>query len=749
MVVDPTDQAGICHRSTRAESRMTPTFPSQRTGICIIGRTDFQSGMGSLTFAACELLSRYFEVSLLPSRDEPRSFPSYATLPTGRMVPLVRSAEGFAATLYLDVLWNGAYDRGYELVPNSGFRVIQIAYDSDELPPEWTEILNKRFDLALFSTAHLETVARNSGVTIPTGTLPIALDLESLVSRRYRAPIARKLRFGTLSAFHDRKGLDVLVEAFLDLYAGRSDVELVIHSNLAIGDVYERVMHMRDAAGAANVIITHGSLAASEKNALLETFDVYVNCSRGEGYSIGPREALALGKPIIVTDLGAHADFAGVPGVFHFAPAGRMPARYPEIDNRVFGSQTYLDVPAVTAGLAAAREFALSEYAPKTAAERRRLAAQFSFSDMAAEYRRLFDPESAKLRPGFRAEESFTRLDGEAARLATKATGRHGTNISQRGKLVIRAHDGGFFSIFNAFMSHLAWGLRDPHFSMVIPDWNVTRIMQEDPSKPISSYCYSRPEDGNLWLKLFEPLYDLTPGEMNDADFLASNSEYPFYNFNENREPLLTFTHAYELYRAPWFSRFRTQYGRVLREYVRLRPELQSELDGAMRDYQDGRFLISVHVKHPSHGVEQPGQKMAHRNEYVDAVRKNLARRGISEQSGDWAVFVATDQERVVSLFKQEFGGHVMQFDDVSRIDPAVDNVYDALTPDQKLQEGHQLQHQMAANVDLWSWRLAWEVWRDAEVMAASNVLIHAVSNVATAVSYMGPHTEMIYLDPQ
>ena len=54
----------------------------------------------------------------------------------------------------------------------------------------------------------------------------------------------------------------------------------------------------------------------------------------------------------------------------------------------------------------------------------------------------------------------------------------------------------------------------------------------------------------------------------------------------------------------------------------------------------------------------------------------------------------------------------------------------------------------LAADQQRWSTRLAWEVWRDAEAMAASDVLLHAVSNVATAVSFLSPGVEMVYCAP-
>jgi hypothetical protein len=109
---------------------------------------------------------------------------------------------------------------------------------------------------------------------------------------------------------------------------------------------------------------------------------------------------------------------------------------------------------------------------------------------------------------------------------------------------------------------------------------------------------------------------------------------------------------------------------------------------------------------------------------------------------------VATDQERVVNEFREEFGDHVAVFNDVTRIDEETHREYDVLDAEEKVREGHQIQHLKAADQASWNVRLAWEVWRDAHVLASSDVLLHAVSNVATAVSYLGPQVQMRFTDP-
>jgi glycosyltransferase involved in cell wall biosynthesis len=717
----------------------TPAAP-----VCVLGRTDFTSGIGAITTAALELLSRSVPVSLYPTRESPESLGPFVTLPTGRRIPVVDRPDGHLVSFFTDVLWNGVADHNFRHVPESGFRLAHMAFDSDQLPPEWVRILNKRFDLALFTSAHLEEVASESGVEIPVGTLPIGLPIENLLSRRLTPPRPGRTRFGTISGFHHRKGLEVLIDAFVQTFAGSEDVELVLHSNFAIEESLNRIKSKMNSLAPARITVSHGDISDAEKDDLIDTFDVYVSASSGEGYSIGPREALALGKSLVLTDVPAHRDLGGVAGVFLVQASGRGPARYPEIDNRVFGSQMVFDVSAIGEALRRSHEFVHSADSASTTQVRRIRAAEFSLTRLESAYRRVIDPDAPD---GGRIERSsFARIPEAGITIGRESAGRLGSKVRRR-KIIIRCADAGFFSQFNVFASHLVWSLQDSSPPMVIPDWDVTRIAERLNGELPLSYCYSKPEDGNMWLGLFEPLYDLTAEEMNDPELLYDGAEFPEARFNEHREPLLTYKNAYDLYRAPWFLQFRRQYNRVVRDRIHLRQELQSEVDSFSESLR-GRFMVAVHVKHPSHAVEQPNERIAGLDEFFHNVRSVLIARGIAESSDDWGVFVATDQDRVSHRFEEEFGNHVVRFDDVTRITPEMGAHYDSLGVEDKLSDGHQLQHQLATDPDRWSLRFAWEVWRDAEAMAGCDVLLHSVSNVVTAVSYLNDRLQMIHCDP-
>lgn len=716
----------------------TPEFGGR--GICVMGRRSFGTGIGLLTESLVELLARRYDVRVFDIHT-PAVDGDQIRLTSGRVAPMAATLDGFAVYFYADVLWNGASFTEYVAPPVTGYRIAYLAFDSDELPPEWVRILNRDFDAVYFTSDHLIDIARSSGVDIEIGALPLGLDIEAQVARRYRGVSGGRVRFGTLSAYHPRKGLEAIVSAFLSEFGSSPEVELVIHSNVAHGQTADTVRSMVETARSGNITLSTAHLSDAEKNALLESFDVYVNASSGEGYSAGPREALSFGKCLVVTELGAHQPLLGPPGVFGVSLLYDAPAIYPEIDGRQFGTQQIPDTESLRVQLRAAFDFVRTEEASSTAAARKARGAEFSLRSLERSFWAVVDPDSRDLKPGLQLNPRAELPVGQGVGIRSYA-GRHGRRLGSA-RLVVPSHDAGFFSLFNSYVSHLVWSMHDSPQQLVLPDWDAGRLLERlDGEMPVS-YCYSRPDQGNLWNHLFEAPYGLAPEELDDVEFLWDGATRPKFLHNESREPLLTYIHAFRLYHDPQFSRIRKQYAAVLRDHVRLLPPLQAEVDDFLRLHRDGRFLVAAHIKHPSHAIEQPDGSIADRHSYIDRVRKAVAERGIRESDDGWAVFLATEQERVVELFREEFGDHVLQFSDVERIPTARDLLFDELDDDQKVQDGHQLQHILAADVARWSPRLAWEVIRDAHVMASADVLFHAVSNVATAASFLGADVDM------
>ena len=316
-----------------------------------------------------------------------------------------------------------------------------------------------------------------------------------------------------------------------------------------------------------------------------------------------------------------------------------------------------------------------------------------------------------------------------------------------RDRVVVQAHDGGFYSVFNAYMSHLTWDLLDDRCHMVLPDWDQMRLVDKPGSAERESFCYGKFSDGNIWTHLFEGPFGCSDEQLNDVEFLYSRSIVPEAHFNERLEPMLTYYHAFDLYRSPSFARFRRQYHEAYRRHVHLRPELAADIDGFIEQQVGGRRLLAAHVKHPSHVIEQPAALMAAQDTYFAYVDDDLQTHGISAASDDWRLFLGTDQEAVVRTFQDRYGDHIITFPEIRRSTAEEDRAYAEIAANEGGGlPGYQVQNLVAASPDNWSLDMARDILRDSHAMARADVLFHVVSNVATAISYLNPSVEMRFV---
>lgn len=102
---------------------------------------------------------------------------------------------------------------------------------------------------------------------------------------------------GYLGRLHEEKGVDLLVDAFLDSFAQRTDVHLVL---IGTGELEAELRRKVAGAHAARVHLLGEIPCASE---LLAGFDVYVQPSRREGRSLSMLEAMAAALPTVAQGL--------------------------------------------------------------------------------------------------------------------------------------------------------------------------------------------------------------------------------------------------------------------------------------------------------------------------------------------------------------------------------------------------------------------------------------------------------------
>lgn len=112
-----------------------------------------------------------------------------------------------------------------------------------------------------------------------------------------------------------RKGVDVLLDAYANAFTGRDPVTLIIkdfgtqsfYANQGAGAL---IRELQNRPGAPEIVYLTDDLTEAEIASLYAACDCLVHPYRGEGYGLPIAEAMACGKPALVTGSGAALDFA-------------------------------------------------------------------------------------------------------------------------------------------------------------------------------------------------------------------------------------------------------------------------------------------------------------------------------------------------------------------------------------------------------------------------------------------------------
>jgi glycosyltransferase involved in cell wall biosynthesis len=170
------------------------------------------------------------------------------------------------------------------------------------IPALWRDILNSYYDAVIVPDPFLISTYQKSGVRIPIFCIPLGISVEKLLQKEY-VPRDRQespFIFGMSAAFYGRKNHLKLLSAFKKKFGNSPNFKLNLHGRF--GANKEEVIKAVSKANIFNVDLFSQIFTEEEYNSFLDDLDCLVYPSQGEGYSISPREMLALGKPAIVSN---------------------------------------------------------------------------------------------------------------------------------------------------------------------------------------------------------------------------------------------------------------------------------------------------------------------------------------------------------------------------------------------------------------------------------------------------------------
>ena len=186
-----------------------------------------------------------------------------------------------------------------------------VFWEETLLPPATVATLNGSFDAVFAPSRSVAKALVDSGVSIPVLNLGHAPDLAPFAALDPARQQAGPFTFLHVSSAFPRKGLDVLLAAWVCAFAAADPVRLVIKTfPNPHNDAEEQVARLRtDHPDAAAIELLDKDLPPDAMPALYGQANAMVLPSRGEGYNLPAAEAMAASVPVIVTAAGGHTDF--------------------------------------------------------------------------------------------------------------------------------------------------------------------------------------------------------------------------------------------------------------------------------------------------------------------------------------------------------------------------------------------------------------------------------------------------------
>ncbi|QRX84526.1 FkbM family methyltransferase [Glaciimonas sp. PAMC28666] len=216
-------------------------------------------------------------------------------------------------------------------------RLTVFFWEETAVPYETIKHINQHFDAVLVASSFVLKALRNSGCDLPIFLMPLGIDhvldngldhglnnsrnatAETTPVAKINAPAPHQpFRFLHISSAFERKGVDILLRAYLACYSSADTVELVIKT---FPNPHNTVRQQWKTltAGRADVpllVIDESNLNAAEMLALYRSAHALVLPTRGEGFNLAAAEGMALGLPVIVSGYGGQSDFCTLETAF-------------------------------------------------------------------------------------------------------------------------------------------------------------------------------------------------------------------------------------------------------------------------------------------------------------------------------------------------------------------------------------------------------------------------------------------------
>jgi glycosyltransferase involved in cell wall biosynthesis len=354
--------------------------------VTVIGGVDMADGIGRLSVELANALRKDFSVNLIPITLKTRDVP----------IEILEMIKQQSRTLGRVIIFENALPlKSTPLIAFLHKKIdkIRIAYsmiESTAIPEGWVYQINHAFDAVVVPDPFLVDVYRNSGVNIPIFVIPLGLDLESFLSESLKEKSHEPFVFANFSSYEARKNHIAVIKGFYKAFGNDPSVKLWINGRRSNENIFRNLEEEVERLGINNVFVTNTCFDRKDYLNNFKKIDCYVSLSKGEGFSIQPREAMALGIPVIVSDNTAQTTICRSQLATSIQTSKEVEGYY-SIFSKKFGLQYEVEEADVVKAFRDMKEHYESELAQADA--RRKWAAQYNYDKLYPLYKTLIKPK--------------------------------------------------------------------------------------------------------------------------------------------------------------------------------------------------------------------------------------------------------------------------------------------------------------------------------------------------------------------
>ena len=243
--------------------------------------------------------------------------------------------------------------------PKGAKWVIMQPWEFSQLRQDFAEIFEKADEIWTPSN-YSRFCMVNSGIHFSkVQVIPNGIDPEMVTPKGDKYPLKTDKKFKMLYVGGTifRKGIDVLLKAYISAFSAEDDVSLIIkdmggesfYSGLTAKDQIEEIQKDPEAP---EIIYIDDYLTEEDIFKLYRSCDLFVSPYRGEGFSLPTLEAMGCGLPVVVTKGGATDDFCDEEVAWQIPSTKRYIGE--ELDGEPMTGDAYLlepDIDSLTATL--------------------------------------------------------------------------------------------------------------------------------------------------------------------------------------------------------------------------------------------------------------------------------------------------------------------------------------------------------------------------------------------------------------